>query len=456
MKQSCASVISLKSKVSKLFGIDKAVSFSLALRLWNGISMPVTLILIAKHLTQIEQGYYYSFAGVQGLAVLAELGIAFVISQFAAHENASMHAANKISSEDKHVHAARLASILKLGILWNVVTFILCIFLLIPGGIWFFSGAKDSQSIQWLLPWMLFATFSSMGIILSPVYAVLNGIGYIGDTSTIQFIQTVVSTIAAWTMLATGFKLFALVAMPFFGVLGGVIGILVMHRKTIYNIINDLDRKYKVCYWSEIFPLQSKVALSWISGYVGFYFSTPLIFRTLSPQVAGQYGMSTNLLLSISGVAAIWVNTQSPAFAKLAAIGDISLLRRDFILASARSLFIILSGYICIYSIQNIEIFNSLVPFNSRLLPSGVLLIFMASYLLSHISGLLNTYLRSFKLDPLFWLAISNAIITVSLLYATGQKFGINGVAWLFFIINMISCIAATFYYFKPEFGKNR
>ena len=442
--------MSVLTRLRHLLGMDRAVSYSLALRVWNGLAMPVTLLLIARHLSLIEQGFYYSFAGVQGLAVLGELGITFVVSQFAAHEYAAMSLGTNRDAEKRRKHAARLASILKLGLMWNTATFLLCLVLLIPGGIWFFAGAKDAQGVQWLLPWICFALFGSLGIILSPVYAVLNGVGHMGDTTLIQFIQTAISTLATWSLLLCGYKLFAVVAIPMMAVIGGTAGILIMHRKTLQTILAGGNQLIKVNYWGEMFPLQSKVALSWLASYVGFYFATPLIFRTLSPQIAGQYGMTTSLLLSISATAGIWVTTKGPALAHLAAVHEIPLMRRTFISASAKSFAVLFAGYLTVIVCPNIAVLKSHLTFLSRLLSGSVLLTLIGAYTLVHLYGILNSFLRSFKDDPLFWLSISSALITVLALRGTARHYGVEGVAWLMVVCNAICCIIAIRYYLMP------
>ena len=422
--------------------------------MWNAVAMPVTLLLIASHLSPIEQGFYYSFAGVQGLAVLGELGITFVIGQFAAHEYAGMRSETNSDAEENRKHAARLASVLKLGLIWNIATCLLCLTLLIPGGIYFFMSSKDNGAAEWALPWICFAIFSSLGMILAPVYAVLNGTGHIGDTSLIQFIQNTTGTLVTWGLLLFGFKLLAAVALPMVAFLGGSAGILIMHRKTLQTILTGANEQIKVNYLGELFPLQSKVAFSWIAGYVGFYLSTPLIFHTMSPQVAGQFGMTSNLLQSVSGTAAIWVNTKAPVLAGLAARQDIHKLRRTFLSASTRSFLVLFAGYLAVIIVADTVILKSYFAFLSRLLSGENLIILIVGYILAHTYGLLNVYLRAFKDDPLFWVSIASALISALALQPTVLRFGVEGVAWLMVANNTICCLIAMRYFTSVKVEK--
>lgn len=402
--------------------------------------MPVTLMLIASHLSPIEQGFYYSFAGVQALAVLGELGIAFVVSQFAAHEHA--HIVNSFDQDQakSRLHSARLASILKLGVFWNLTTFLLCCLLLLPGGYWFFSQNADSAVVNWRMPWIAFAGFSALGLVLSPVFAVLNGIGYIGDSAKIQLIQTIASTVVAWGLLMGGYGLYAIVALPAMSVLGGSIGIFLLHRVTLMRLMKHANKTVQVNYFQEIFPLQSKVALSWLSGYVGFYFATPLIFSTLSPEIAGKYGMTANLLLSISGVAAIWVNAKGPLLAQLAAVNENIPMLQTFLSTTLKSVVVLVAGYIVLLLCMYIAPISERLSFLERIIRGPTLYLLMGGYAFSHVYGLLNVYLRAFKADPLFWLSISSAAIYALALPQTSRLFGLGGVAWVSLVVGAVTC----------------
>ncbi len=45
-------------------GIDRAVGWTVAARVWSILAGPLSVILIASHLSADEQGFYYTFASV--------------------------------------------------------------------------------------------------------------------------------------------------------------------------------------------------------------------------------------------------------------------------------------------------------------------------------------------------------------------------------------------------------
>ena len=62
---------------------------------------------------------------------------------------------------------------------------------------------------------------------------------------------------------------------------------------------------------SEIFSLQWRIAVSWVSGYFIFYFFTPLIFMIYGPVVAGQFGLTFNMIRSLSTVSLSFITLSS-------------------------------------------------------------------------------------------------------------------------------------------------
>src|SRR5581483_9084023 len=108
----------LFSRAKSKLGIDRAIAFTVVARAWSSIAGLVTVGLIARFLTQKEQGYYYTFGSLIALQIVFELGFAFVILQMASHERAHLvlHKDGTISGE-RTAHA-RLASVFQKTVRW--------------------------------------------------------------------------------------------------------------------------------------------------------------------------------------------------------------------------------------------------------------------------------------------------------------------------------------------------
>ncbi|MGZ8796299.1 MAG: hypothetical protein ACXW2F_03055, partial [Thermoanaerobaculia bacterium] len=52
------------------WGIDRAVGWTVAARAWAVLAGPISVVLIATHLTAEEQGFYYTFASVVAFQII--------------------------------------------------------------------------------------------------------------------------------------------------------------------------------------------------------------------------------------------------------------------------------------------------------------------------------------------------------------------------------------------------
>lgn len=94
------------------FGLDPAIAFTLAARLMSIAGSTVTVLLIVRLLSPVEQGYYYTLLSLISLQMVFELGFSFIVQQLAAHECVHLQFdAHGAVSGDAVAHA-RLASTL--------------------------------------------------------------------------------------------------------------------------------------------------------------------------------------------------------------------------------------------------------------------------------------------------------------------------------------------------------
>ena len=102
-------------------GIDRAVGWTVAARVWSILAGPVSVILIAAHLSAEEQGFYYTFASIVAFQVIFELGLGMVIVQFASHEKAFLEWRSDGTLGGSDVEKGRLAALLRKSLQWYAV-----------------------------------------------------------------------------------------------------------------------------------------------------------------------------------------------------------------------------------------------------------------------------------------------------------------------------------------------
>jgi len=79
-------VIRIIKKIASKFGFDKAIMFTSSANIVGAFGSVVSVILVVKYLTGVEQGFYYTFGSIVAIQVFFELGLNGIITQYVAHE----------------------------------------------------------------------------------------------------------------------------------------------------------------------------------------------------------------------------------------------------------------------------------------------------------------------------------------------------------------------------------
>ena len=171
-------------------GIDRAVGWTAAARLWSILAGPVSVILIAAHLSAEEQGFYYTFASIVAFQVMFELGLGMVIVQFASHEKAFLEWRPDGTLGGSEVEKGRLAALLRKTLQWYAVATTLAAAALLLGGTLFF--AHQSTTVQpttvegWSWPWIALAILAGGTLFLTPFLSLLEGCGLIIEVARVR------------------------------------------------------------------------------------------------------------------------------------------------------------------------------------------------------------------------------------------------------------------------------
>jgi hypothetical protein len=434
------SVTSQLSKLAKFCGVDRAIAYTLVAKGFQVLAGPITLILIAYYLSPEEQGFYYTFASVVNLQIFFELGLSFVILQFASHEKAALTWINSQTLDGNPVAKRRLASLLKLAIKWYGITALLMVVILIPVGISFLSSNKSAIDVHWQSPWILMVISAGGMLFLSPLLSFLEGCGLVAEIAYMRVIQGLIGNLFLWSALILKNNLFA-AAIP------NLVGIAWigswLYRKYRYLFIDLLNHgkekstsiKHKnseISWRNEIFPLQWKIALSWLSGYFIFFLFTPVLFKFYGPVVAGQMGIAS----AIMGLSISWISTKSSPFGSLIAQKNYIKLDREFFPALWQA-----SGVAAICSIIFLILVWTLKethhPIAQRFIEFYPLTLLCITTVTNvYITGL-SIYLRAHKQEPFLFLSIVNGILMCISTSFLGKFYGAMGMMLGYLAINM-------------------
>lgn len=443
-------------KGSNKIGIDGAIAFTILSRVIQAGGGVVTLIFIAKCLTKVEQGYYYTFGSILAIQVFFELGLSNIITQFVAHENANLIWKDKTRFTGNDESSSRLASLLRFTMRWFGVIAVLLFFGLLIAGYFFFGVfGKNDVDVNWQMPWVILAITTSLSLMVSPILAFFEGLGRVKEVARIRVIQQIVQLSLVLLLFSLGFKLFsapiaaivAFTVVPIWILLGSKI-------KLLQFIWGKLDQ-WVVNYRLEIFPFQWKIALSWISGYFIFQLFNPVLFATEGAVLAGQMGMTLTVLNAIFSLAFSWISTKVPVFSSLIAQKDYKqldkLFNKTLIQSAVLNFFglMMFIGLIFIFRYFELKIAGKNLA--DRFLPFLPMFFMMIPILLNHVVGSWATYLRCHKKEPLLIQSIVIGCLCCISTIVLGNYFGVMGITLGYMLLTMVGFIWTYFIFIDKK-----
>lgn len=429
-------------------GVDRAVGFTLLGRAWSALSGFVTLFLMTQFMTPILQSYYYTFGSVLALAIFFEMGLSSVLMQFASHERGALEwtAAGTVEGDPKA--KARLSSLLDMSMRWYGAVGFLFVATVLPAGLLFF-GKHDSEGIAWQIPWVWVCIVSGLTIQLTPPLAVLEGCGMIAQIMRMQMWQAMVGSVCLWLTLTLHGHLYAMPVATTAMLVWQVLWLL-RHRRGFYQDLLQLARRgaladasERIDWRGEIWPLQWRIALSYMSGYFIFQMFTPVLFALHEKIAAGQMGLSATVMGSVAAVAMAWMTTKSATFGTLLSRRDYGTLDRLFFPALWQSWGLCVLGGTAVWLM--VFAFHALHwQIAQRFLPLTPLALLIGAAAINHCVFAEAIYLRAHKKEPLLVQSLAAAACVAAVCLLLGRPFGATGMMAGYLAVCLGGLVSAT------------
>lgn len=415
-------------------GFDKSIAYSSGARVLQGVTGVLSVFFISTFLTDVEQGFYYTFGSILALQVFFELGLTGIMTQYVAHEVSNLQLDETYTYYGEFRYKSRLASLLRFCIKWYAVISILVIFFLLVFGYFYFARYGDSQSssVDWRWPWYLVCIATGLKLFQSPFNSILMGLGFVKETSKISFYQQLIIPIVTWLGLVAGFNLYVT------GI-GYIISVIIwfyfVYKDKLHKILVNLLKvkvEDKVNYIKEIFPYQWRIALSWVSGYFIFQFFNPVLFATEGAVVAGQMGMTLAALNAIQAFSMSWLNTKVPLYSNL--IAQKQYLKLDVLFnKTIKQMSLVCIGLLAIFYLFLVFLKVTDLGFNGNSLFDRFLgfvptLLLSIPIILNQFVNSWATYLRCHKKEPFLLISVISGILCMLSTLFLGNLYGLYGV----------------------------
>jgi hypothetical protein len=400
------------ARLIKLTGLSTPLLLGIALRAWSVFAGLITIRFVTGGMSAAVQGYYYSFGSLTQLTQLVDLGLQVVVVQFASHEAAHLvfGKGGRVSGLPRAM--TRLASIGRFSLAWFGVLSVVLIAGLVAAGYWLFTSR--TAITNWQGPWLMMCVLAAVDLWCNNFFGLLEGTNQLTIIYFYRFGRGVVASLSLWFFLSRGYGLYAM-PLSLAAAIGFLILLLVVSRPHfVLFFFRTHPTEGAISWRREILPLQLRLGVSTISGFITYSLFVPITFRFLGPVAAGQMGLSWTLVDSMSSVALLWPAVAFPTMGALVAIHDWEGLDRLTLRVGAQALILVILGAITLVLLRiGLDVYHFRLA--GRVLPLLPFGLFALASVAKVLSSVMITYLRAHKKEPI---VVLTAVMTPLMLCA--------------------------------------
>ncbi|GFE57770.1 membrane protein [Geobacter sp. AOG1] len=442
--------------ILNMLGMNRAVIYGMLTRIWGVIAGPVTMLLIAARFTKEQQGFYYTFGSLLGLQVFFELGLLFVVAQFASHEFVYLKWGESGRIEGDTEPLKRFVELLYKTTKWFGVASLLMVVGLVPAGLYFFNYGNEGvvHDFSWRIPWILAVIGTASNLLITPFFAVIMGSGDVVSVNHREMLGGVVGSLVSWFVIGMYGGLYAVSAVSF-GI--SLIGwsylirtkpeLLKLAISGIFHPESLPKSSRGISWWGEIWPMQWRMAISSGAAYFIMQLFNPVLFHYHGAAVAGQMGMTLSAANALLGICMTLLLAKNPEFGKLVAVRDWVSLDKLFFRVLIQAASLAVTGAVigtCI-----IWFLQSNFSIGQRFIPTPYAALLFASMCVLVVINGFAVYLRAHKQEPLMVAILISSIIQGLVTWLLGMQYGVLGVVIGFFSVMVLFILPAVYFVWR-------
>lgn len=421
-----AAFIARRLPLAQRLGVDKSVGYLLAARIVQIGFYVILMMLIARYFTAKEQGYYYTFLSLLALQVFVDLGLAIVIVNSASHEWAFLHTDKELRISGDRKALSRLVSLGRTAFKWYGIAMLLFVPAVGIAG-WIFFSQDTASSVDWRHPWSVLVVLAGLMIGMTPFNAILEGCNQIEKVNRTKLEQVMLESLAVCLGAVLGAGLWC-----------AAISVAVRFARSIYLWFIEY-RNFFIPFWRaavdakvdwarEIWPMQWRLGVSALVTYFLNSLYNPVMFHYQGAEVAGQTGMTLQMLTGLSVIAMSWITTKVPSFGALVAKKRYAELDDLWRRVSLISLGMIFGGAV-VFWLTVCLIKSTDFAIAHRILDPLPTAVFLAATIIAQFVQCLVSYLRAHRREPIMMASVSICLGTGFLVWLWGSRWGPLGAA---------------------------
>jgi len=429
--------------IARFFGVDRAVGYGVLARVWGLFAGLLTMFIVAARFSKEQQGFYFTFSSLLTLQIFFELGLMYVVATFVSHEFAGLQWGEQGGIVGETAAKGRIIDLLAKTTKWFAFASFLLIVGLIPAGLLFLGWEQNTpREFAWRLPWVLAVVATALSLLITPFFAMIMGSGDVVAVNRRELIGLIIGTCFSWIVIEFNGGLYAVSAVLAGNILSAWTYLLrekpILLRlvwDSIFHSARRGGRQETVSWGNEIWPMQWKIALSWVSGYFIFQLFNPILFHYYGPAVAGQMGMTLSAANALVAVSLTLMIAKSPEFGKLIALREWGRLDQLFGRIAVQSGFIAVLGGCAGWGA--IWLLQAQHPIGQRFLPHQQAAVLFASFCIQVVIQGYAIYLRAHKKEPFLISTVVISLLQGASTWYLGKRYSSEGITTGFLMISL-------------------
>ena len=420
--------------------LDRATFYSVAIRAWQLIAGPVTILLIAAFFSLEVQDHYYAFASLVGLQTLFEMSLSVVIVSVTSYEwsRLSIGSDGRLTGDPAAV--SRVISLGRWAFGWYAAMGVLFALAMGVAGALLFQ--QKASTVEWAAPWACVVVLTSLSMCALPLLSILEGTSELVTINRYRALQAVLGNLAVWSLILLGAGLWTTVAAAAVKLACDWYPVLVRYRRLFAPFLSRISGP-AIDWRTEVWPLQWRMAVQAAALAAATASFTLVMFHYQGEGEAGRMGMTFTGLTALHWGTLAWLLNRRPMFGGYVAEGRFDQFDRVFKRLTAISFALRVAGGLTfwgiVFALNHYDVWIA-----DRLLPPLETGLLIAAVVLDHIPCSLTIYARAHKREPYLRLSVlSNVAIIVCVWWLGSGTWGARGAACAYLAIMALMMVPA-------------
>jgi O-antigen/teichoic acid export membrane protein len=255
----------------------------------------------------------------------------------------------------------------------------------------------------------------------------LEGANQVSPVYAYRLVEGVLTTLTAWIAIVLDARLWVPTLSALVG-LGLSATFLILRFRHFFSAFLSPSMGPRIQWRRELWPMQWKIALSWLSGYFSFSLFTPVLFHYQGAVVAGQMGMTWALAVAVSSVSSTWVYSKVSRLGMMVVRGEFAPLDRLIVRLTVAAVSVACAMSLGVWIVL-VLLHSWGHPLASRVLPPLPSGLFLLATVLMQVSIPQSAYLRAHKKEPFLGLSLASGVLIACITWLLASQFNVTAVA---------------------------